>query len=138
MDTINRNINKIYIVMTAFAVVLLLIIVLLMNNTIRLALYSQRMLIRSMQLVGATNGFITRPFLLRGLWQGLLAGTLASGAPSGSSSSICSSGAGRSRRAGGGGTLMSRMAGRMVLPAASATEGFKGWSVSLSVPSRQS
>ncbi|KAB7732692.1 FtsX-like permease family protein [Rudanella paleaurantiibacter] len=79
VDTINRNINKIYIVMTGFAVVLLLIIVLLMNNTIRLALYSQRMLIRSMQLVGATNGFITRPFLLRGLWQGLLAGLIASG-----------------------------------------------------------
>lgn len=79
VDTINRNINKIYIVMTAFAVVLLLIIVLLMNNTIRLALYSQRMLIRSMQLVGATNGFITRPFLMRGLWQGLLAGVIASG-----------------------------------------------------------
>ncbi len=79
VDTINRNINKIYVIMTAFAVILLLIIVLLMNNTIRLALYSQRMLIRSMQLVGATNGFITRPFLLRGLWQGLLAGVLASG-----------------------------------------------------------
>lgn len=79
VDTINRNINKIYVVMTGFAVVLLLIIILLMNNTIRLALYSQRMLIRSMQLVGATNGFITRPFLLRGMGQGLLAGLLASG-----------------------------------------------------------
>ncbi len=79
VDTINRNINKIYLVMSAFAAVLLLIIVLLMNNTIRLALYSQRMLIRSMQLVGATNGFITRPFLLRGLGQGLLAGLVASG-----------------------------------------------------------
>jgi cell division transport system permease protein len=79
VDTINRNINKIYVVMTGFAVVLLLIIILLMNNTIRLALYSQRMLIRSMQLVGATNGFITRPFLLRGVGQGILAGLLASG-----------------------------------------------------------
>ena len=79
VDSINRNITRIYIIMSAFAVVLLLIIVVLMNNTIRLALHAQRMLIRSMQLVGATNGFITRPFLGRGIWQGFLAGAIASG-----------------------------------------------------------
>ena len=44
---------------------------------IRLALHSQRLLIRSMQLVGATNGFITRPFLGRGVMQGLIAGLIA-------------------------------------------------------------
>ncbi|MBD2701886.1 ABC transporter permease [Spirosoma sp. BT702] len=79
VDSINKNITKIYVVMSAFAIILLIIIVILMNNTIRLALHSQRMLIRSMQLVGATNGFITRPFLLRGMWQGLLAGVIAVG-----------------------------------------------------------
>ncbi|GAB2580097.1 cell division protein FtsX [Spirosoma areae] len=79
VDNINRNITKIYAVMSAFALILLLIIVVLMNNTIRLALHSQRLLIRSMQLVGATNGFITRPFLGRGMWQGFLAGVLAVG-----------------------------------------------------------
>lgn len=78
VDSINRNITRIYIVMSAFALILLLIIVVLMNNTIRLALHSQRMLIRSMQLVGATNGFITRPFLGRGMWQGFMAGVIAS------------------------------------------------------------
>jgi cell division transport system permease protein len=77
VDSINRNITKIYIVMSAFAFVLLIIIIVLMNNTIRLALHSQRLLIRSMQLVGATNGFITRPFLGRGLMQGLIAGIIA-------------------------------------------------------------
>lgn len=77
VDSINRNITKIYMVMAAFAVVLLIIIVVLMNNTIRLALHSQRLLIRSMQLVGATNGFITRPFLGRGVLQGLIAGIVA-------------------------------------------------------------
>ena len=77
VDNINRNITKIYAVMAGFALVLLIIIVVLMNNTIRLALYSQRMLIRSMQLVGATNGFITRPFLLRGLSQGFMAGLIS-------------------------------------------------------------
>lgn len=77
VDSINKNITRIYLVMSAFALVLLIIIVVLMNNTIRLALHSQRMLIRSMQLVGATNGFITRPFLGRGIWQGFLAGVIA-------------------------------------------------------------
>ena len=77
VDSINRNITRIYMVMAAFALVLLIIIVVLMNNTIRLALHSQRLLIRSMQLVGATNGFITRPFLGRGVLQGLIAGVIA-------------------------------------------------------------
>ncbi len=77
VDSINRNITKIYILMSVFAVVLLFIIVVLMNNTIRLALHSQRLLIRSMQLVGATNAFITRPFLGRGVMQGLMAGGIA-------------------------------------------------------------
>ena len=77
VDKINQNITQIYIVMSAFALILLVIIVVLMNNTIRLALHSQRMLIRSMQLVGATNAFITRPFLGRGMWQGFLAGVIA-------------------------------------------------------------
>jgi cell division transport system permease protein len=79
VDQINHNISRIYVSMAVFAVVLLLIIIVLMNNTIRLALYSQRLLIRSMQLVGATDGFITRPFIQRGLWQGVLAGLIASG-----------------------------------------------------------
>ncbi|MBC8153566.1 MAG: ABC transporter permease, partial [Bacteroidetes bacterium] len=79
VDSINRNITRIYLVMSAFALILLIIIVVLMNNTIRLALYSQRLLIRSMQLVGATNGFITRPFLGRGVVQGFVAGLIASG-----------------------------------------------------------
>ncbi|GAA4396555.1 permease-like cell division protein FtsX [Nibrella viscosa] len=77
VDVINRNITKVYLIMSGFALVLLLIIVVLMNNTIRLALHSQRLLIRSMQLVGATNGFITRPFLRRGMLQGLISGLVA-------------------------------------------------------------
>jgi cell division transport system permease protein len=60
--------------------VLLVTVVLLINNTIRLALFSQRFLIRSMQLVGAKRWFIKWPFLLRALVYGLFAGVLASGA----------------------------------------------------------
>lgn len=76
-DNINRNVTKIYIVLASFALVMLIIIVLLVNNTIKLAIYSQRFLIRSMQLVGATNGFIQRPYVLRGAIQGLVGGVLA-------------------------------------------------------------
>ncbi|RAJ92113.1 cell division transport system permease protein [Larkinella arboricola] len=77
VDEINKNITKIYIIMSVFAVIMLVIIIVLMNNTIRLALYSQRLLIRSMQLVGATNSFIQLPFLRRGMMQGLISGLVA-------------------------------------------------------------
>ena len=78
-DNINRNITKIYIILSSFALIMLIIIVLLINNTIKLAIYSQRFLIRSMQLVGATNGFIQKPFILRGAMQGLIGSILACG-----------------------------------------------------------
>ena len=50
---------------------------LLINNTIKLALFSQRFLIRSMQLVGATKAFIRRPFLLRSIMHGVLGALIA-------------------------------------------------------------
>jgi len=78
-DNINRNVTKIYAVLASFALIMLIIIVLLVNNTIKLAIYSQRFLIRSMQLVGATNGFIQRPYILRGAMQGTIGGILAGG-----------------------------------------------------------
>jgi cell division transport system permease protein len=65
------------LVLLGFAVVLVLVVVVLINNTIKLALFSQRFLIRSMQLVGATRLFIQRPFLRRAAWQGLASGVLA-------------------------------------------------------------
>ncbi len=76
-DNINRNVTKIYIVLASFALIMLIIIVLLVNNTIKLAIYSQRFLIRSMQLVGATNGFIQKPYVMRGAIQGLIGGVIA-------------------------------------------------------------
>jgi cell division transport system permease protein len=76
-DEVNRNFTKIYLVLSVFVGLLLLVIVLLVNNTIKLSLYSQRFLIRSMQLVGATHGFIRRPFLGKGALQGLLSGVIA-------------------------------------------------------------
>lgn len=78
IDSINKNVAKISIVLLAIAALLFFTVVLLINNTIRLALFSQRFLIRSMQLVGAKNWFIQKPFLLSALFHGLVAGILAS------------------------------------------------------------
>lgn len=79
IDAINRNVAKISAVLISFALLLMIIVAILINNTIRLALFSQRFLIRSMQLVGATASFIQRPFLTRSLIHGILGGLLAGG-----------------------------------------------------------
>jgi alkylation response protein AidB-like acyl-CoA dehydrogenase len=62
-----------------FLVLLLIVAIALINNTIRLAIYSKRFLIRTMHLVGATPWFIKRPFLVQGFWQGMAAAVLAVG-----------------------------------------------------------
>jgi cell division transport system permease protein len=74
---INDNIKSISFIFIGFAVILLFASVLLINNTIKLALFSQRFLIRSMQLVGATKSFIQQPFLIRAILQGLFSGLIA-------------------------------------------------------------
>jgi len=79
IDSINKNVTRIGLILLGLAAVLLLTVVLLINSTLRLALFSQRFLIRSMQLVGAKRWFIQRPFLLRASLHGLLAGGMASG-----------------------------------------------------------
>ena len=75
--SINNNLTRVSLVLLGFAAVLVLVVVILINNTIKLALFSQRFLIRSMQLVGATRLFIQQPFLRRATWQGLASGVLA-------------------------------------------------------------
>lgn len=79
IESVNRNVAKIGLVLLGIAGVLLFVVVLLINNTLRLALFSQRFLIRSMQLVGATRLFIQGPFILRSMALGALAGLMASG-----------------------------------------------------------
>ncbi|MCU0417217.1 MAG: permease-like cell division protein FtsX [Cytophagaceae bacterium] len=77
VQKIQYNIRLISWIVAGFALVLILVTVLLINNTIRLALYSQRFLIRSMQLVGARPYFIRKPFIVRAAWQGGLSGIFA-------------------------------------------------------------
>ena len=77
IDMVNKNINTISLIVLGFAVVLLVIAVALINNTIRLAIFSQRFLIKSMQLVGATKNFIRKPFILLAALHGLIASLIA-------------------------------------------------------------
>ena len=77
IDMVNENLKSISLVIIAFGFTLLLIAIALINNTIRLAMYSQRFIIRSMQLVGATKGFIRKPYIVSGMIHGLLGGIVA-------------------------------------------------------------
>lgn len=77
VDRLNRNLRKITYVLLAMAGLLLLVTLVLINNTVRLSVYSRRFIIHTMRLVGASWGFIRRPFMLRAMWIGLAAGVLA-------------------------------------------------------------
>ena len=77
IESVNDNVVRIGLILSGVIIILLITVVLLINNTLRLALFSQRFLIRSMQLVGAKNWFIQRPFLFRAAGYGLLSGLVA-------------------------------------------------------------
>jgi cell division transport system permease protein len=77
VELINKNIRRISMVLLGFSGLLLLIAIALINNTIRLSVYSRRFIIRTMKLVGATRGFISRPFVWRGILKGLISAFLA-------------------------------------------------------------
>ena len=78
ISDINKNIRNISFIFSGIFIILFLISIILISNTLRIALFSQRFLIRSMQLVGATSGYILKPFLMRGLLYGLVSGILSS------------------------------------------------------------
>jgi cell division transport system permease protein len=77
INEINQNISKIGLIIGILVFISLVTVVIIINNAIRLALFSQRFLIRSMQLVGATAFFIKKPFLWRATLQGIIGGFLA-------------------------------------------------------------
>ncbi len=79
IESINENLTKIGFILLGVAIFALIVVIILINNTIKLALFSQRFLIRSMQLVGATSSFIQRPFLYRSMMYGFFAGVLSCG-----------------------------------------------------------
>jgi cell division transport system permease protein len=77
IHTVNENVRKISFVVLLFSSFLLLIAIALINNTIRLAIYSKRFIIRTMQLVGATANYIRKPFLFRSIIQGVIGALVA-------------------------------------------------------------
>ena len=79
MDSVNSNLNKINLVLLVLAVLLTCVAFSLINNTVRLGMYARRFTIHTMKLVGASWGFIRRPFLGNAVGIGLLAALLADG-----------------------------------------------------------
>ncbi len=77
VQIINENVKKISFLLLVFSALLLFIFSTLINNTIRISIYSQRFVINTMKLVGATRSFIRRPFALRSTVLGLLAAMIA-------------------------------------------------------------
>ncbi|MCB0400775.1 MAG: permease-like cell division protein FtsX [Flavobacteriales bacterium] len=79
VDAVNTNMQKIGLYLLGFSGLLLLIAMALINNTIRLSIYSKRFVIKTMQLVGARHSFIRRPFVIRGIGNGIVAAFIAIG-----------------------------------------------------------
>ena len=77
MDSVNRNLAKLNILLLVLAVLLTFISFSLINNTVRLSVYSRRFLIHTMKLVGASWGFIRRPFMRQGALVGVIAALIA-------------------------------------------------------------
>lgn len=77
VNLVNDNIARISLLLIAVATVLLLISITLMNNTIRLSIYSNRFLINTMKLVGATPWFIRKPYIIKATLNGLLASIIS-------------------------------------------------------------
>lgn len=76
-NTINSNIRKVKFALFIISIILLFIAIVLISHTIRLSVYSKRFIVRSMQLVGATEGFIMKPFLKTFMKQGFFAAIIA-------------------------------------------------------------
>lgn len=77
LDLVNNNLTKISTVLLGLSLVLLFISFTLIRNTIRLSIYSKRFIINTMRLVGATNGFIRKPFIVRNIVDGVFSALIA-------------------------------------------------------------
>ncbi|MFN7312728.1 MAG: cell division protein FtsX [Bacteroidota bacterium] len=83
LDVLNENVQTVASILIGMSIIFLIISIVLINNTIRLNLYAKRFIIKSMQMVGATHGFIIKPFMIKsalhGLYGGIIAGLLLTG-----------------------------------------------------------
>lgn len=79
IEAMNSNIRRLTVGFTVLAAIMLIISFVLISNTVRLSIYSKRFTIHTMQLVGATDGFIRRPFILANALVGAISGLVAGG-----------------------------------------------------------
>lgn len=79
VENMNRNIERFALILGGIAVVMIIISFVLINNTVHLAVYARRFTIHTMQLVGATDGFIRRPYVCNNMISGIIAGIVGGG-----------------------------------------------------------
>jgi cell division transport system permease protein len=79
LETLEARINTVVMVGGSLGLFVMLVSLFLVYNTIRLTIYARKKLIKAMKLVGATNSFIRRPFLVEGLIQGVVSGAISIG-----------------------------------------------------------
>jgi Cell division protein len=77
VDIMNSNVRRIGIVILVISLFLIFSVIILIDNTIRLAMFSNRFLIKTMQMVGATRWFIAKPFNIRGVINGITSALIA-------------------------------------------------------------
>ena len=77
VTNLNKNIQRLSIILLAIAILLGVVVIILIYNTIRLAMFSNRFLIKTMQMVGATRGFIARPLNIRAVVNGAISALIA-------------------------------------------------------------
>src|SRR5450432_3346883 len=78
VTNLNNIINKISIILLSVIVIISILVIFLIDNTIRLAMFSNRFLIKTMQMVGATRWFIAKPLNIRAIINGAISGAIAS------------------------------------------------------------
>ncbi len=77
IEKMNSNFRKISIILGAISLLLFIVVIILIDNTVRLAMFSNRFLIKTMQMVGATRWFISKPFDRRAVLNGLISGIIS-------------------------------------------------------------
>lgn len=78
VDKLNKNIRIVSVILLTVAVIISLVVIFLIDNTIRLAMFSNRFLIKTMQMVGATRNFIAKPLNMKAIINGAVSGIIAS------------------------------------------------------------
>lgn len=77
VTNLNKNIQRISLILLAISILLAIVVIILIDNTIRLAMFSNRFLIKTMQMVGATRGFIAKPLNIRAVVNGAISALIA-------------------------------------------------------------